>query len=88
VIDALCDELPSLVSEAMHPSHVSLRLRPELPPRGSETQEEEKSLALAEEAGTVVVTADHKLLETQGDPPTSTSVIPWSTGGNLVSGAR
>jgi hypothetical protein len=28
----------------------------------------------------VVVTADHKLLETQGDTPTSTSVIPWSTG--------
>ena len=38
-----------------------------------------KSLALAEEAGTVVVTADDKLLETQGERPTLTSVILWST---------
>jgi hypothetical protein len=36
VIDALSDELPSLVSEAMQAAHVSLWLRPDLPPRGTE----------------------------------------------------
>jgi hypothetical protein len=39
VIDALSDELPLLVRETMQPAHVSLWLRPELPPRGSEGPE-------------------------------------------------
>jgi hypothetical protein len=39
VIDALSDELPSLVSEATQAVHVSLWLRPDLPSRGTERHE-------------------------------------------------
>jgi len=86
VIDALCDELPSLISEAMHPSHVSLGCVPSY--HRGEAKHKSKGLALAEEVGTVVVTADHKLLKTQGDPPYVHLGHPLVDGGNLVSGTR
>jgi hypothetical protein len=35
VIDALSNELPSLVRDTMQPAHISLWLRPDLPLRGS-----------------------------------------------------
>jgi hypothetical protein len=38
-LDALNDELVGVVRETMQPTHISLWLRPELPPRGSEGQE-------------------------------------------------
>ncbi len=39
VIDALSDELPSLVSEATQAVYVSLWLRPDLPSGGTERHE-------------------------------------------------
>jgi hypothetical protein len=38
-LDALRDDLVGVVQETMQPVHVSLRLRPELPPRRSEGPE-------------------------------------------------
>ena len=46
------------------------------------------AIALAEEAGTVVVTADDKLLDTQGDSTYIHLGHPLVDAGNLVSGAR
>jgi hypothetical protein len=48
----------------------------------------EGALALAEKAGTVVVTADDKLLETQGDSHYVHLGHPLVDAENLVSGAR
>ena len=39
MIEALTNELPSLVSEAMQAARVSLWLRPDLRPRGTERHE-------------------------------------------------
>jgi len=48
----------------------------------------QSAIALAEEAGTVVVTADEKLLDTQGDSTYIHLGHPLVDAGNLVSGAR